>query len=60
MEDKITQCSSDNARLAKAAAAPGVTDQGMLWKIRRQATEFQNLVSLLQAAAHNLSHLEGD
>jgi hypothetical protein len=51
---------TNNARLAKAAAAPGVTDQGMLWKIRRQAIEFQNLVSLLQAAAHNLSHLEGD
>jgi hypothetical protein len=49
---------TDNSELARAGAAPGVQDNAMLWKIRRHAIQFQNLV--VSFAALGLSHLEGN
>jgi glutathione S-transferase len=40
---------TDNLSLAKAAAAPGARDHAMLWEIRRQSIQFQELTQSLKA-----------
>jgi hypothetical protein len=39
----------------KAAAASGAADQSMLWEIRRQAIEFQNISLHLQQRIFHIS-----
>jgi hypothetical protein len=46
---------TDCSNLEKAAAAPGATDQAMLWEIRRQAIEFQNVTLSLQLRIFHIS-----
>jgi hypothetical protein len=39
---RVSVLFTDCSNLAKAVAAPGASDQAMLWEIRRQTIEFQN------------------
>jgi hypothetical protein len=41
--------------LAKAAAALGANDHAMLWEIKRQAIEFQNITSSMSARIFHIS-----
>uniref|UniRef100_A0ACD5ZF00 Uncharacterized protein n=1 Tax=Avena sativa TaxID=4498 RepID=A0ACD5ZF00_AVESA len=46
---------TDNLTLAKAATAQGVSDNNMIWAIRRQAIEYQKLAHPLLGSIFHIS-----
>jgi ribonuclease HI len=46
---------TDNSSLARAVASVGAKDPAMLWEIRRQAIQFQNLTRPLHSTVYHIS-----